>query len=252
MCTVLLAHRFLPDAPLVLASNRDEFFGRASSAPSVLHEDSRVVGGQDVETGGTWLAVSHDGRVATVTNRRPVSFAAAQRSRGELPLAMLLTADRPQDWIGALDPTTFNPFNLLYASPEIAVVGHAQGNDGMDVRELDAGLHVLTLCNLDQTGDDKVDFLAAGLASAAAQAADADQLLTAMEALLSEHGDEMRGDLEAACVHGDGYGTVSSSSVLVRASGDVVYRHAQGPPCTTPFSDLSALLGDVGPVADAR
>jgi hypothetical protein len=35
------------------------------------------------------------------------------------------------------------------------------------------------------------------------------------------------------CIHGDGYGTVSTSLVAIGADGTVDYRYADGPPCRT-------------------
>ena len=255
MCTVLLALGTANDAPVVVATNRDEFYGRATSEPAALHDEPRIVGGRDVLTRGTWLALSADGRLATVTNRRSGTPDPTKRSRGELPVKLLLETERgtaPGAWIAALNPSSYNPFNILYVSPDDAVVGHATGSGDMAVRELGPGTHVLTLCDVDQPGDAKVDFLAHALAKASARASDADSLLAAMEELLTEHGDDHRADLDAACVHGAGYGTVSSSSVIVWNTGDVLYRHASGPPCQTPRADLSPLLGRAEPVAERR
>lgn len=59
--------------PLVLASNRDEFFARPalpldwwSAEPGGLP----VLGGRDLASGGTWLGLSAPGRLAFVTNVR--------------------------------------------------------------------------------------------------------------------------------------------------------------------------------------
>jgi hypothetical protein len=70
-----------------------------------------------------------------------------------------------------------------------------------------------------------------------------------MESLLTDHGEPGREGVDAACVHGELYGTLSSSSACVEASGAVVYRHAPGPPCTTSHMDLSDLLN--APAAQA-
>ena len=112
----------------------------------------------------------------------------------------------------------------------------------MDVVALAPGLHVMTLCDVNLIDDSKVAFLTSALKRRASSAEDAESLLFAMEELLAEHGDDRRSDLDATCVHGPGYGTVSSSSVLVRNSGEVIYRYAPGPPCRTPRHDVSELL----------
>lgn len=244
MCTVLLAYRHLPDAPVVMAANRDEFADRSSVGPGILHERPRIAGGRDATTGGTWLAVAADGRVATVTNRLCESVDSTRKSRGELPVALLLSGHKPADWIAGLQSERYNPFNILFVSPDEALVGHAVGSGPIDLVPLGPGLHILTLCDVNRADDAKVSFLAGALGAAAASSPDADSLLAAMEDLLGEHGDDTRNDLDATCVHGPGYGTVSSSSVVVRTSGEVTYRHAPGPPCQTPRRDVSHLLRD--------
>lgn len=246
MCTILLAWRLHPDAPIVLAANRDEFLARPSLPPHVLRQSPLIAGGQDALAGGTWLAVRGDGTLAAVTNRRAGERDPSRRSRGELPLALL---DAPDDnaastRLHALRAADYNPFNALYVSPTCALVAQAHGAS-LDVRQLDPGLHVLTVYDLDDRTHPKVAFLSGRLNTLAAQqpAADPLALLAAMETLLQEHGEPGREGPEAACVHGDGYGTVSSSSVLVDSGGGIVYRHALGRPCTTPRTDVSDLLG---------
>jgi uncharacterized protein with NRDE domain len=247
VCTILLAWRCAPDAPVVLAANRDEDRGRASAAPAVLAESPRIAGGRDLVAGGTWLAVAADGRVAAVTNRRSRTRAPARRSRGELPLAVLRASGggpRPEASAGGagdaavrrllegVDAASYNPVNVLALSRTQALVGH--GAAVMTVVELQPGPHVLAVDDVDQPDDPRVEHLLDRLREAVGHAADARALLLAMEAMLR--------DPEWACVHGDPYGTVSSSSVLVPEAGEVVYRHAGGRPCVTRHEDLSRLL----------
>jgi uncharacterized protein with NRDE domain len=243
MCTVLLAWRCLPGAPIVLAANRDELIGRASAGPGVLVDSPRVVGGRDLVAGGTWLALSADGRVAAVTNRQAAERDPQRRSRGELPL-LLLAAQGDAGaaaTIRGLEASAYNPFNILYASPGVAIVGHGDA-PAIRVVELSPGPHVLTVADVDDRSRPKVAWLAAGLEAAVAAATDATALLLAMEELLRDHGDQNRSGTDVACIHGDTYGTVSSSSVVVAASGQITYRHAPGRPCVTPHEDVSHLL----------
>jgi uncharacterized protein with NRDE domain len=249
MCTILLAWRHRPGTPIILAANRDELLARPSLDPHVLHREPLIVGGQDAVAGGTWLAVRGDGVVAAVTNRRAGDRDPTRRSRGELPL-MLLTAGPDDDaalsLLRSLQPGDYNPFNALYMSPRVAVVAHAHG-DSLDIRELEPGLHVLTVYDVDDGSQVKVAALTEMLRRADAEAPD---LLAAMETILEERGEPGRSGVDAACIDaGDVYGTVSSSSVVVRDDGGIVYRHAPGRPCDTPRADLSALLDPSGATA---
>ncbi|WP_347456004.1 NRDE family protein [Acinetobacter sp. ANC 7454] len=69
MCIVALAWRVLDDTPLCLISNRDEFYQRPTAA---LHEweNSPIIAGQDLQSGGTWMGITPSGRWAVITNFR--------------------------------------------------------------------------------------------------------------------------------------------------------------------------------------
>lgn len=81
--------------PLVVAANRDEFFNRPTAAihwwPDDCHAlvSQPVLAGQDLQAGGTWLAISASGVVSAVTNVREGSPQAGSISRGDLPLRAL-------------------------------------------------------------------------------------------------------------------------------------------------------------------
>ena len=84
MCIVAFAWHVLEDMPLCLLSNRDEFYHRPSAA---LHqwENSQIVAGQDLQSGGTWMGVTASGRWAIVTNfRNPRDKTQYATSRGHL------------------------------------------------------------------------------------------------------------------------------------------------------------------------
>ncbi|HEV7679760.1 MAG TPA: NRDE family protein [Candidatus Dormibacteraeota bacterium] len=244
MCTILLAFQHVAGAPVVVAANRDEYLQRPSLPPHLLRSHPVVAGGSDQLAGGTWMAVRGDGVVAAVTNRRASTRDPQRRSRGELPIALLDTADdaAAHALLDSLDPEAYNPFNALYMSPECAVVAEAD-TDGLRVRVLEPGLHVLTVFDVDDRSHAKVDALSTRFHDAARAHRDGGALLAAMEDLLRDHGVPGRDGVDAACVHLDEYGTVSSSSVVVDDRGGIVYRHAPGKPCVTPHDDVSALVG---------
>ncbi|MHB1895827.1 MAG: NRDE family protein [Metallibacterium sp.] len=84
MCLVLLAIDALPDTPLLVLGNRDEFHARPSAPAAPWREDARILGGRDLQAGGSWLAARSDGRWALVTNHRVWPPPQAPRSRGLL------------------------------------------------------------------------------------------------------------------------------------------------------------------------
>ena len=119
MC--LIAWNWQPNSatPLLLLSNRDEFYDRPAlpmhwwdSAPN----GTQILAGKDVQAGGTWLGVSRTGRLAALTNYRS---ATPQRtdtpSRGELVAAFLHSDLSASNYLQQLAPHCgeYNPFNLL-------------------------------------------------------------------------------------------------------------------------------------------
>lgn len=241
MCTVLLAWRCHAEAPVVLAANRDELIVRPSAPPGPLQVSPLIVGGRDLVAGGTWLAVAADGTVCAVTNRHPGEGPPAapdpsRRSRGEIPVAVLSAdpADVPS-LLAALGPGRYNPVNVLWVSAERALVAHVDDSGPVRVIDLEPGAHVLTTRDADDERSGKVAMLLAGMGRAIDAAGDPGTTMARMRALLADHTSATDLAVDAACIHGDVYGTVSASTVI-GGPGLLMYDHAPGRPCVTPFS----------------
>jgi len=119
MC--LIAFAFTPgqDRHLLLAANRDEFHARPTRAMAWWDWPDGPLAGRDEQAGGTWLAVSRDGRWAAVTNFRDPRADNGQRSRGELP-ADFISGHRPAEaYVKAVHDrrADYGPFNLLAGDP---------------------------------------------------------------------------------------------------------------------------------------
>ena len=88
MCLVVLAWQQHPEFPLIIAGNRDEFHGRPTERASWWSDAPDIIGGRDLQAGGTWLAVGKTGRFATVTNfREGQTGGSGRKSRGALALS---------------------------------------------------------------------------------------------------------------------------------------------------------------------
>ena len=100
MCLLVFAWQTCPDYPLVFAGNRDELHARPALAAGFWDDAPQVLGGRDLEAGGTWLGVTHNGRFAVVTNYREGSNPKKMpRSRGELSADFLRGAMSPQIYL---------------------------------------------------------------------------------------------------------------------------------------------------------
>lgn len=136
MCTALLS--IDPGRPLLLVGVRDELMDRAWVPPGTHWPDlPDLIGGRDLQAGGTWLAVSpQHHRASCVLNARgQLAPPATRLSRGVLPLQA--AAGRPIDKDALADT---DPFHLITIEPDWALW---QSWDGyvLTERKLGPGLH---------------------------------------------------------------------------------------------------------------
>ena len=118
MCLIAFALNMRDDCPLLLASNRDEFWQRPTLplAAWTLPGGATVYSGRDQRAGGTWLGFSPSGRVAMLTNVRNGEPDEAPRSRGELVTRWLAGPGETPDWqalTGDHKAGDYGGFNLV-------------------------------------------------------------------------------------------------------------------------------------------
>ena len=116
MCLILLAWRCHPRYRLVVAANRDEYFKRRTAAAGFWDDHAGVLGGRDLEAGGTWLGVTLDGRFAALTNyRNPADRNPGAPSRGALVSDFLTAKTSPREYLQQVERRApeYNGFSLL-------------------------------------------------------------------------------------------------------------------------------------------
>ena len=111
MCLIALAHLASSQFPFVLAANRDEEYARPTHAAAFWDDAPEVFGGRDAVAGGSWLAVTRNGRFAAVTNLRGAT--ARSRSRGELVSGFVRSHVEPLAYAQSLDVAQYAGFHLL-------------------------------------------------------------------------------------------------------------------------------------------
>src|SRR4029079_6710897 len=115
MCVLAFAWRAHPRWQLVVAGNRDELHARPTLPLARWDEPDHVLAGRDLQSGGSWLGVSEEGRFAVVTNLRGFGLPVPGRvSRGALVSDFLSGSGRYVDSELA-ELSDFNPFNLIVA-----------------------------------------------------------------------------------------------------------------------------------------
>lgn len=147
MCLILIAYRQHPDAPLIVAANRDEFYARPALTAHHWADKPGLLGGRDETALGTWLAVNRDGRFAAVTNYAgPLAIEPPARSRGDLPTGFLSGDNGAAEYCRAVDGDEYAGFNLLtYDGDELAY----RSNRGHGTELLAPGYYALANADLD-------------------------------------------------------------------------------------------------------
>jgi hypothetical protein len=138
MCTAILSLE--PGAPALLAGIRDELVDRAWEPPGPHWPDyPGVIGGRDLQAGGTWLALAPGaGRAACVLNGLGrMAPEQARRSRGVLPLQAAVDGK-----LGRAHLADFDPFHLLSVEPGTAMLWSWDG-EHLTEQELTPGLHIV-------------------------------------------------------------------------------------------------------------
>ncbi|WP_223634407.1 NRDE family protein [Corallococcus sp. EGB] len=261
MCTVLILRNAHPEWPLVVAANRDEFYARPAHGPKVLCESPRVVGGQDVERGGTWMGVTHDGILVALTNQRGARVQGlAPRSRGEVVLRALQagSVEAIERYLGTLPAPEFLPFNLLYGDARTVRVAYARpGHARLLHEDVPDGVHVLPNDTLDNRAIPKVRRALALAGEVAARPWP--ELVTGLKTALADHSlppleaatgplaesdlpAEFLQQLQALCIHTEGYGTRSSAIVALAPGRVGHYLATDTAPCQGGWRDVTRLL----------
>jgi uncharacterized protein with NRDE domain len=260
MCVIVLFFRVHPQLPLVVAANRDEYYARASSGPLLLNESPRVVGGRDLERGGTWMGFAEGGLFVGLTNQRtvmPRPPEPARRSRGEVVTGALRAASigGVEQLLASTDARAYNPYNLLFGDARQLRVAYArEGDPTVRVHPLEAGLYVL---DNDTLGTTMPKVMRAEALARPLAARPWFELFPALHAMLADHAmpepaqvpappawmdPEIARRLQSLCVHTPAYGTRSATIAAVGVDGVMHYRFAPGPPCQTSFIDATSLL----------
>jgi uncharacterized protein with NRDE domain len=144
VCLILLAVGTHPQYPLIVAANRDEFFARPSAPAGPWPDNEHVVGGRDLDKGGSWLALARGGRLAAVTNYRDGGRRkTGVRSRGLLVSDFVLSRAHPQEYVEQLrlEADAYDGFNLIVA--DSSAVWHFNNIDGHAAR-VAPGVHGLS------------------------------------------------------------------------------------------------------------
>lgn len=152
MCLVAIALDQSRRFPLVIAANRDEYFKRPAArlswwSPGAGLPD--ILGGRDLEAGGTWLGLTARGRLALITNvRDPANRDPNAPSRGGIVTRWLAGDLSPDRFWMHTALSGYNGFNLMAADFRRGECFFGSSLEGNPSR-LERGIYGLSNASLD-------------------------------------------------------------------------------------------------------
>ena len=147
MCLVVFSYKENKESlkafpgSLILAANRDEYYERPTKN---MHwwESEAILAGKDLQAGGTWLAVSNDGRFAVLTNFKELANGKESlKSRGGL-ISNYITSKgvSSKEYLENIKERNYAGFNLLLGDKEGI---HYISNRSEGIEKLESGIHSL-------------------------------------------------------------------------------------------------------------
>jgi len=239
MCLIVVAWRAHRDYPLIVAANRDEFFARPTLPAHWWTETPDLLAGRDERRGGTWFGVTKHGRIAMVTNyREPPSGPPAPQSRGALVGEFLKTDVAAPDYQRQIAErrAEYDGFNLIAGDRDsLWFLGKREPAP----RELGAGIHGMSNGDLDAPWPKVLkgkralqDCLERAGVSPRPSGERGNVLIDSLFSMLADRlpaavgdlpdtgvGRDLEHKLSPVFVHLDGYGTRSSTVVLLDRHG---------------------------------
>lgn len=231
MCLIAFAWRTIPGIRLLVAANRDEYHTRPTAHAAFWQDAPHILGGRDLQDGGTWMGVTRAGRFAALTNHRTQNGPqTAMRSRGHLVADFLRGTDPAHAYCRtvAADARQYNGFNLLAGDcEELAYTG----NHAPLPQIVTPGIHTLSNARLN-TPWPKAVGLAAEMTRISAATSTEDGLVTGLLDALADTaapvdsklpdtgiGLERERMLAPRMIIAPSYGTRSGCVLMVREDG---------------------------------
>lgn len=233
MCIISFHQGNHPTYKLIVAANRDEFYNRPTAAANWWEDHPQLLAGRDLRAGGTWMALTKDGRFAALTNYRDMANEHPNRqTRGEIVPSFVLGDDTPEAFLEKLhqNRAQYNGFNVLVGSVDkLMYYANRQG----EITSVPPGTHTVSNAFLN-TPWPKVDRARKMLAEYvhSVDIVDVDVLFEqlalverAPDDLLPNTGvpQELERALSSIFIETDRYGTRASTILLVTHDNDVTF-----------------------------
>jgi len=243
MCLLAIQYQLVPDAPILVAANREEFYERPSQPPSIQSGKPRVLCGIDAQAGGTWLGVNQHGLVIGVCNRRKMSSNYPSRSRGVLCRELLKSNSAVHARDVAMEELSsgrYDGANFVCVDAESGWVVH--GGNEIDTVEMHEGLNIISNRDLNDPRDERVE-MARRLLTLHTLDSPVKFLAVASKVFARPPSPPGRPSI---VIREKDRGTVSSTLIsLGQKPRDAIYQFSGSAPDRSRYEDYSPLLRDI-------
>ena len=243
MCLLAIQYRLVPESPILVAANREEYYDRPSLPPSIQSGKPRVLCGIDQQAGGSWLGVNQHGLFVAACNRIKLMPPIAPRSRGALCRDLLRAGSAREAVDMALEELStgkYDGVNYVIADAESGWVIH--GCEEAEVVQLHEGLSIVSNGDVNDRRDERVQMAQRLLTL---QTLDSPVKFLAVASKVFARAPSPPGR-PSMVVRGPRRGTVSSTLISLGAKPrDAIFQFADGAPDQNKFEDYSPLLRDI-------
>lgn len=243
MCLLAIQYQLVPEAPILVAANREEYYDRPSTTPSIQSGKPRVLCGIDQRAGGTWLGVNQHGLFVAACNRVRLMPPLAPRSRGVLCRDLLRAGSAREAVDIALEELStgmYDGVNYVIADAETGWAVH--GCEEAEVVQLQQGLSIISSGDVNDSRDERVKM---ALRLLTLQTLDSPVKFLAVASKVFARAPSPPGR-PSMVVRNAKRGTVSSVLLSLGAKPrDAIFQFADGPPDQTKFEDYSPMLRDI-------
>jgi hypothetical protein len=243
MCLLAIQYRLVPEAPILIAANREESYSRSSQVPSIQSGKPRVLSGVDLQAGGTWLGVNQHGLMVAVCNRPKSTPVPNPRSRGVLCRDLLRAGSARKVVDLAMEELSTGRYegcNFVAVDMESGWAIHA--GDEVECVEMPDGLNVISNMDLNDHRDERGKMARRLLTL---QTLDSPVKFLAVASKVFARTPTIPGR-PSMVIRGSEKGTVSSTLIaLGKKPRDAIYQFSDGSPDTAKYEDYSPLLRDI-------
>lgn len=233
MCLINFAWKCHDKYLLILAANRDEFLHRETAQIHEWNDRPSIIAGRDLEKYGTWLGIGKTGKFSALTNVREIDRNSYEQSRGDL-VADYLDGKFDTDHYGrklAKSAMNYPGYNLLLSDfKQMSYISNRNGHQ--QLIDLDKGIYSLSNADIFSSWP-KMEKGKSMLTNILLET-DSEIIETSLLSQLKDEerasdtylpktgvGIEMERGLSPMFIRMDGYGTRSSTVLLVDYEGNV-------------------------------